>query len=405
MGIWCRIKLLVATLVIAPTLNFGQSRQCATPDLDLSLPEVQIFNESARSIFRKSAGIVRVIPIAVHVVYNNQHDAHNISDAQIQSQISVLNDDFRGVSGGVDCEIEFCIAGINRIQSSVYYNVSTYSDDFDLKALSQETPTQYLNVWIVNSIDNGQTLGWSSFPKNLGTAPHLDGVVVADDFWGTIGTAANSSPNHLGRTATHEIGHWLNLIHVFQGGCDDNSTCAFMGDCCCDTPPQEKYFYKCKKNKNSCHDDSPDEKDPIRNYMGYSDDDCMDNFTACQSIRMNLTLDSVRTLCSFPKGDECPVLKKDFPASAESLISINLTAYPNPFSTYAKVDFELSTKLRVTMELVDLQGKVLFVPIHRTIFDAGKHTLRLDLTNIDQPVFLRLRSGRLSHTLKLIPQQ
>ena len=244
-----------------------------------------------------SSAAVKIIPVVIHVIHNG--GTENISDAQIQSQITVLNEDFRKVVGtsgdgnGVDTEIEFCLAkktpdgrctnGIVRIQSTLT-NHLTYQRA-QLKNLSYWDNTRYLNMYIVKTI-NGSSgiLGYSSYP---GGPPDEDGIVVRNDYVGRIGTAATT----LGRTTTHEIGHWFGMYHTFNGGCGID-TCA-DGDYVCDTPPAANPNFGCP-TINSCANDLPDVSDQIQNYMDYSDDACKSMLTEGQKTRMHASLTTMR---------------------------------------------------------------------------------------------------------------
>lgn len=239
---------------------------------------------------------LKTIPVVVHVIHNGANE--NISDSQILSQIRVLNEDFRkrvGTNGdgdGVDTDIEFCLAqkapngrctnGIIRVNSSLS-NHQTYQRS-DLKKLSFWDNSRYLNIYVVRDINNGSgTLGYSSFP---GGPADEDGIVVRHNYFGTIGTANGG----IGRTTTHEIGHWLGLYHTFNGGCGTD-TCA-DGDFVCDTPPVANPNYGCPTNANSCTNDS--QPDQVRNYMDYSNGTCQNMFTDGQKNRMIATLSGIR---------------------------------------------------------------------------------------------------------------
>lgn len=254
------------------------------------------------SLLNKTASSsVKRIPVVVHIIHNG--GTENISDAQVQSQIDVLNEDFRKIIGtngygnGVDTEIEFCLAkktpdgkctnGIVRIQSNLS-NHQTYQRSM-LKQLSYWDNTRYLNMYVVKSINGGSgILGYASFPAG---PPDEDGIVVRHNYFGKIGTATSASAN--GRTTTHEIGHWFGLYHTFNGGCGVD-TCA-DGDYVCDTPPAANPNFGCPII-NSCSNDIPNVNDQIENYLDYSDDVCKNIFTMGQKLRMHATLNSIRTL-------------------------------------------------------------------------------------------------------------
>lgn len=239
---------------------------------------------------------IKTIPVVVHVFHEG--GSENISDAQVQSAIQVLNEDFgklpgtNGDGAGVDTEVRFklakidpngnCTNGIVRINSSLT-NHKTYERPL-LKQVSFWDNTKYLNIYIVKSIPGG-TLGYSSFP---GAPADEDGLVVRHNYFGTIGSASGS----LGRTGTHEVGHWIGIYHTFNNGCGTD-VCA-DGDYVCDTPPVSSPNYTCATS-NSCSNDSPDVNDQIANYMDYTPESCSDMFSQGQADRMLSTLTTIRT--------------------------------------------------------------------------------------------------------------
>lgn len=240
---------------------------------------------------------IKVIPVVVHVFHEG--GAENISDAQVQSQITVLNEDFgkligtNGDGNGVDTEVRFmlaridpdgdCTNGIVRIKSSLT-NHKTYERPL-LKEVSFWDNQKYLNIYIVKSIPGG-TLGYSSFP---GGPADEDGLVVRHNYFGNIGTAASS----LGRTGTHEVGHWLGLHHTFNNGCG-NDVCT-DGDYVCDTPPVATANFNCT-SINSCSNDNPNLTDQIANYMDYTPESCKNMFSAGQAERILSSLINLRPL-------------------------------------------------------------------------------------------------------------
>lgn len=353
-----RFNILLPVLVLLGyTCSWGQI--CGTPDPDLQSPKQEWFNYVAAGGTYQKTHAIRTIPVAVHVIYHRENDDHNISNAQIQSQIDLLNNDFSGLGGLVDTEVRFCLAGINRVKSRRHHEVTIGNNDVEAKALSQADPHRYLNIWVVDELNtsagNG-VLGYAQFPMTLGISPQTDGVMIPDHYFGNTGTAANSSPFNLGRTTTHEVGHWLNLFHTFSApGCDNSGNCDRIADCCCDTPPQNVPTYGCPQGLNSCNTDSPDLPDPIENFLSYSDDACMSRFTQCQSSRINLCLDSVRTQAWFIQGD-CPPFK-NLPAFPKNPEPDELQIGPNPTSGSFQCKFLVERKETTTISILNLQGK------------------------------------------------
>lgn len=236
------------------------------------------------------------IPVVVHIIYRTSSE--NVSDAQVQSQIDVINADFRNLNSDKsqipsefasvvgNVNIEFCLAktnpqgaattGINR-KSTTTTSWGT-SDKVKKSAQGGMDPwnaSKYLNLWICNI--GGGILGYAQFP---GGSAATDGVVIDYRYFGTIGTA--TSPFNKGRTATHEIGHWLNLRHIWG-----DTTCG--NDQVSDTPVHDGANYGCPVYPhNSTCTDTPLEM--TMNYMDYSDDVCMYMFSAGQAARMNAVL-------------------------------------------------------------------------------------------------------------------
>jgi Pregnancy-associated plasma protein-A len=243
------------------------------------------------------------IPVVVHVVYKTT--TQNISDAQINSQIDVLNQDFRMQNPDVstvppafspfasDPRIEFELASIDpsgNPTSGITRTATTadsFSDDDRVKSnatggIDAWPADRYLNIWVCNL---NPYLGYAQFP---GGPAATDGVVILHTAFGTTGTAA--PPFNLGRTATHEIGHWLNLYHIWgddAGGCSGS-------DFVSDTPNQGGPNYGTPSFPTISCSNGPT-GDMFMNYMDYVDDAAMVMFSAGQVNRMQAALDGVRS--------------------------------------------------------------------------------------------------------------
>src|SRR5580765_8250179 len=246
---------------------------------------------------------ITCIPVVVHVVWNTA--VQNISDTQVVSQIDILNRDFRRTNPDVantpaaflplasDARIEFLLAntdpngapttGIERRQS----NVVSFSSNDAVKSqasggINAWPADRYLNIWVCQL--SGTLLGYAQFP---GGPAATDGVVIRHSAFGNTGTAA--PPFHLGRTATHEIGHWLNLNHIWG---DDGSGCTGT-DNVNDTPNQAGANTGTPAFPHITCGNGPN-GDMFMNYMDYVDDAAMFMFSAGQVARMQACLDAPR---------------------------------------------------------------------------------------------------------------
>jgi ABC-type taurine transport system substrate-binding protein len=302
-----------------PTLRLPTVRKCATMDVHRRLlresPEymrarAQIETQAleyarrARAQQTLRSGIAH-IPVVVHVVWNTA--AENISDAQIQSQIDVLNRDFRKLNPDVsqvpavwqglvaDAEVDFHLApqdpsgnstnGITRTQTTS----TSFIDDDRVKSAAtggaDPWPSdKYLNIWVC--LLGGGLLGYAQFP---GGPAATDGVVITHTGFGTNGTAA--APFNLGRSATHEIGHWLNLLHIWG---DDGTGCS-GSDQVSDTPNQAGPNFGVPTFPHVTCSNGPN-GDMFVNYMDYVDDNAMVMFTNGQKLeRMDPALEGPRS--------------------------------------------------------------------------------------------------------------
>ncbi len=239
------------------------------------------------------------IPVVVHILYFNYNSPeYSISDEQVYSQIEVLNNDFNALNSDISnvpsyfqnligtTNIEFVLAekdpsgqymvsGINRVQTDYigFYGESMkYSELGGVDAWDTE---RYLNIWVCNIAED--ILGFAQFP---GGDPTTDGVVIDYECFGTFGTA--TYPFNKGRTLTHEVGHWLNLRHIWGDElCGD--------DLVEDTPTQEDAHFGCPLYQEFSCGNYPN-GDMYMNFMDYVDDECMHMFTEGQKNRMIATL-------------------------------------------------------------------------------------------------------------------
>ncbi len=240
-----------------------------------------------------AASVVYEIPVVVHIIEHSNGDGQ-ISDALVQSQIDVLNEDFMALAGtpgqfGANVAVHFSLAtldpsnnpttGITRTVNDQWHNDNgNYWD-----TLAWDT-NRYMNVYTNTASGN---LGYvPDLPQGGLAGSNWDRVVIA---WAAFGrNAPGGPPFDQGRTLTHEVGHYLGLEHTFLGGCSGDPTppgCYASGDLICDTAAEKNSASGCPVGQSSCN--TPD---PTDNYMDYSDDTCMDRFTTDQLRRMRCSL-------------------------------------------------------------------------------------------------------------------
>ena len=259
-----------------------------------------------------------VIPVAVHVVWRNPEE--NISDAQIESQIEVLNKDYRKQNTEVpsihpffddlasDTEVSFCLVAITRTSTDIAGITNTFSGGqrrlcfTDLGGRDGFDPEHYLNIWVAGRSDGA--LGSATFPEEGQLKPQEDGIYIRPDAFGTTGTV--SPPFHLGRTCTHEVGHYFNLQHLW-GPNQDNFNCN-EDDGIDDTPLQASTYQGTCPTLPPMSCGSPD---MYMNFMNLTQDACMALFTHGQKDRIFNTLQTYRP--GLLKGSCTPVATNELP--------------------------------------------------------------------------------------------
>jgi len=370
--------------------------------------------------------VVINIPVVVHVIHNGDAVGtnENIADEQVLSQITVLNQDYRRLAGtpgfnnvnvGADVEIEFCMAqtdpdgnltnGIDRVN----LGQADWSDEFfidrDVKQQTSWDSSNYFNIWVVN-FGSSNLLGYAQFPSssNLGGiadnggAANTDGVVIGHRYFGSENIYANgnygpaNNQYRYGRTATHEIGHYLGLIHIWG----DNSNCTANAtdsakDYCPDTPASNAFHYGCQLTANTCP--SLPGLDMVRNYMDYSDDSCMNIFTADQKTRIRTVMENSprrqslvsSTVCQSPVGGVNKYKLQSIkvypnPTQDDLTIALPNNELPDNYTIYNSVGQKISS-IKITSEA----------------------NLKISTTNYSNGVyFIKIDRGGESKTLKFI---
>ncbi len=336
--------------------------------------ETRAFQYNRGLLAAQRTGIT-VIPVVVHVVWKTADQ--NISDAQVQSQIDVLNRDYRKTNPDVaslpavfqplatDARIEFVLAttdpngaatnGITRTQTTA----DSFVDDNKVKSAATDganawDTTKYLNFWVCE-LGKG-LLGYAQFP---GGPAATDGVVILNSAFGTVGTAAAFAPYNHGRTASHEVGHWLNLRHIWG---DDGGGCT-GDDLVADTPNAAgPNFGKPTFPHVTCNN-GPN-GDLFMNYMDYTDDDSMFMFAAGQVARMQACLDGDRSSIGHTKAGPTIAIADVHPTLAAADV------HP----TIASAD------IHPTVAVADVHPTIAIADVHPTIqvLDHGPTNFLLD---------------------------
>jgi len=322
------------------------------------------------------------IPVVVHVLYNSSQQ--NISDAQIISQINILNQDYRRLNAdtiqtpsvfqpvAADCGFQFALAkvdtggyattGIVRKHTSIQqFGINDAIKFSSMGGDDAWDKDRYLNIW-VGALTNG-ILGYSSV---VGCPAANDGVVVLYTAFGTGGTA--TAPYNKGRTTTHEIGHWLNLIHTWgDADCGDDHVA--------DTPPQEAADYGCPSGIIISCNNAPT-GNMYSNYMDFTNDACMNLFTYGQQSRM---------LALFqPGGERYAILSSDVltatplpsPVSTTESINGRIYVYPNPAADMVTVQLSNNIDIGSSLEIYNQVGqKVISTIVTQSQFQLNTSSL------------------------------
>jgi hypothetical protein len=427
--------ILFSVIFFSVTLNLNAQRICGSNDYKQELltadpsiktvfknieKQIAAFNSNLRpnTVNRDTtANELIYIPVVIHVLYKNA--AENISDAQIKSQIDALNNDFNRLNSdqlntpeafralaGV-AKIKFCLAQVDPQGKSTtgidrkYTSNDMFATDDAMKIVNKGGAASwdskhYLNIWICKLAS--RSLGYATPP---GAAADKDGVVIAYDVFGTTGNLR--APFNKGRTATHEVGHWLGLIHVW-------------GDAACgsdqvdDTPSQQSYNFGCQNfpKMSAC---SPDKNgDMFMNFMDFSDDACMNIFTKGQVKRMralfakgnirNEFLASFACDSTLVQNGPLPVTTVEVKVAAADSSIASTRVYPNPVQTATIIECKAASAVSVkTLTILNSYG----VKVYSASLSQEKTTINVSKL-IAGIYFVQVSDGQSKFTTKLIKQ-
>ena len=234
--------------------------------------DVQFEDELVRGILGRRPGPPVEFPVTINVYFHvitSSSGAGAVSGAQIADQMDVLNAAFVGTA-------TFVLAGTETTANDAWFAMEPgTSAERDAKSALRIGSADDLNVYTANP--GSSLLGWATFPSSYRREPDDDGVVL---LYSSL-PGGDAAPYDEGDTATHEVGHWFGLYHTFQGGCGGKNT-SKTGDLVPDTPAEASPAFGCPTGRNSC--EAPG-LDPIENFMDYTDDACMFEFTPGQITR------------------------------------------------------------------------------------------------------------------------
>ncbi|MBC7865648.1 MAG: T9SS type A sorting domain-containing protein [Bacteroidia bacterium] len=380
---------------------------------------------------KTSTNTTYTIPVIVHVIHNGEAvgTGSNISSTQINSQITILNNDYMSAGlNNANCPAAFtsvksntgitwCMAtkdeignvlaepGIDRInRNTLSFTAPPYSNtgyiDGTIKPNTIWDPTLYCNIWVLNL--GSSLLGYATFPAGTGLAgltgvgtSSNDGVVIGYGYFGN--TSSGFAPYNKGRTASHELGHWLGLRHI-----NGDSNCG--NDYCADTPTQDQLHGGCISSStpyhvNVCGAGTSPNGEMTMNFMDYTDDNCMYMFTNDQTTRMNtaLTNGTYRSGLTASSGTLCVGVGTQFTATEDKA---DVILFPNPASNTLSVSTTFKKENNVTIKIYSAIGEMVS---SRQIANTLGGTYNFDISAISSGIyFVTLSSSEKTVTKRFI---
>jgi hypothetical protein len=244
--------------------------RCSTPHEAHKIEAHELdFAAKSKNINPIQALAARVVPVYFHVIQSSTNANGGVTTQMINDQITVLNNAYASAN------ISFSLTSIDRTTNDTWYTVQPGTTaESQMKSALRKGGKESLNLY-TGGIGGG-LLGWATFPADYSRSPSMDGVVMLNQSM----PGGTATPYNLGDTATHEVGHWAGLYHTFQGGCTNTN------DSVSDTPAEKSSAFGCPVGRDTCTTSKFPGVDPIYNFMDYTDDACMNTFTAGQISRM-----------------------------------------------------------------------------------------------------------------------
>ncbi len=394
------------------TMEYFARQKAADPSLETKMAAIETMTEAFenQTAGMRTSNTVITIPVVVHVLYKTT--AQNISNNKIFDQISTLNKDYAYLNAdtvntpaafrpaAANTNIQFCLAqqdpngdpttGIIRKSVTANGFDPINNDNVKYSALGGDDAwdrNNYLNIWVCNFTGaSAQIIGISQFP---GGAAATDGVVL---LYGTVGGETyhgTTAYYNLGRTATHEIGHWLNLRHIWG---DDGGACN-GSDYVTDTPNQASENYSCVTFPHVSCNNGPN-GDMFNNYMDYGDDNCLNMFTAGQGTRMTATLNGPRI--SIKSSVKC----FDITGISNPADQLSFSISPNPSAGQFMLTGQLKDHSDVQITVTNLLGEIVYNSVEK---NQSYMVQKIDLSNRPDGVYLvEVRTNAVVSMQKLV---
>lgn len=367
----------------------------------VSIIESFVRQQTANNVLGRIEELTIRIPVVIHNLYH--HPSEKLTDAQVNSQIAALNACFRRRNAdttrtpayfrplAADCNIEFYLAISDpkrRATTGIirkYTPVKSWEADDKMKFSAEMgndawDPGSYLNIWVCNL---NRVAGYASVPGDI---PAKDGIVIGLGAFGTINTLSGYD---MGKTAVHEIGHWLGLKHLWGDQyCGDDGVD--------DTPRQAGFNIECPNVINITCGNGPN-GDMYMNYMDLTSDGCMNLFTQGQKARMRALFDpgGPRHSLLFSNGLTPPLIS-EIPIPEEDPKWLQSQLYPNPAGNFITIDLSYDSRwIGKTIKVINLQGQaVMVVPITAKI-------QRIDISILQSGVYVLAAKKEDNESLKL----
>lgn len=383
------VGLLLAYASTASAINtnpFGTPRPTAPLVRNCGAPEPtaaemeRVGAALRRHILENAVLATGNIKVAFHVIYDPTTGEGNIPQSQIDAQIAKLNSDYAGTG------FTFTLASVDRTGNKTYFGMTPNSDSKPKNALAID-PLHRFNVYTAKP---GQgLLGWATFPSSYAESSKLHGVVIhyASVPGGTL------APYNLGRTLVHEAGHYLGLYHTFQGGC------TAPGDQVDDTPYEASAAFGCPTGRNTC---AATGNDPINNFMDYTDDACMFQFSAGQTVRMQAQVGTYR-----PNLLNATVTPVALGGGGETSARVQgglffRSVSPNPFVTSTMLRFATPRDGQVSLKVYNVAGQQV-ASLQDGFLSAGEHAIEFTPSRLAPGTyFVNLATGGQSTTRTVI---